>query len=132
SSLATGRSGSRKAAGATARASIGSLLPNERAALRAFAISFGGTRTIRAAAASRSRSSRRERGRQSSTALDELVAVARRPAHQGELFACVRPDCLRSELSALLIDEDGGVRALVRVDPNGHHARCVSFARMGR
>lgn len=68
SSLAMGRSGSRRAARATASASIGSLLPNERAASRAFAISFGGTLTIRSPAASKSRSRRRERRRQSSTA----------------------------------------------------------------
>jgi hypothetical protein len=68
SSLAIGRSGSRSAARATASASIGSLFPNERAPSRAFAISFGGTRTIRSPAASRSRSRRRERCRQSSIA----------------------------------------------------------------
>ncbi len=67
---AVGKFGSLSAARATASASIGSDLPNERALLRALAISFGGTRTIRSPAASRSRSSRRERWRQSSTAHD--------------------------------------------------------------
>jgi hypothetical protein len=65
---AVGRSGSRSAARATARASIGSDLPRARTAWRAPAISHGGTRSTRSPAASRSRSSRPVTCRQSSTA----------------------------------------------------------------
>ena len=45
SSVATGRSGSRRTARATASASIGSLLPGSRPERRAPAISLGETRT---------------------------------------------------------------------------------------
>jgi hypothetical protein len=47
SRCATGSPGSRSAARATASASIGSLFPYDRAATRAAAIGFGGTRTTR-------------------------------------------------------------------------------------
>jgi hypothetical protein len=65
---AVGRSGSRRAARATDRASIGSLLPGSRFERRAPAMSLGGTRTTVSPAAGRSRSRRRVRWRQSSKA----------------------------------------------------------------
>ena len=65
---ATGRSGSRRNARATANASIGSDFPRVRADARTIAIIFGGTRTTRWPAVSRSRSSRADRCRQSSIA----------------------------------------------------------------
>lgn len=65
---AAGRSGSRRAARATATASIRSDLPGERPLLRASPISRGGTRTTRSPRASRKRSSEPETCRQSSSA----------------------------------------------------------------
>jgi hypothetical protein len=36
-----------------------------------------------------------------------------------------------ADLTPLLINRDDRVAALVRVDPNSHHVRCVSFTRRG-
>ncbi len=63
SSVATGRSGSRRAAWATAYASIGSLLPGSRTERRTPAMSLGGTRTTDSPERRRSTSRRRERWR---------------------------------------------------------------------
>jgi|GEM_PF-5689442 len=75
---AVGRCGSRRAACATARASMGSDLPKVRAESRVCTISFGGTRTIVSPAPSSSRSSRRERWQQSSTAQSGVPETPRR------------------------------------------------------
>src|SRR5581483_3543762 len=53
------------------------------------------------------------------------------PSNELEMISRRRADRPRRELTPLLIDRDGCVTALVRVDPDGHHARCLSFCSKG-
>jgi hypothetical protein len=52
----------------------------------------------------------------------QLVAMPPRPAQQREVIGSGRADGLARELPSLRVDGDGGVRVLVRVDPDDHHA----------
>ncbi len=123
SSEATGRLGSRRTARATARASIGSLLPGSRPERRAPAISLGETRTTDSPARTSSASSRRDRWRQSSRPTP--LGPSRRPAAELEVARVRRGDRLLGQLATRCIDHDDGVTPLVQIRAQDDHV-CVS------
>ena len=121
SSVATGRSGFASAARATARASIGSLLPGSRTERRAPAISLGGTRTTGLA--------RPEQvGLQ---ATGQVPAVLERPASVGPpgrpapaargARRGVAGIVFSAELATRLVDRHDRVPALVQIRAEDHH-----------
>ena len=120
--------GSRKAALATASASIGSDLPRARPARRSGAISLGGTRTSSSPAASSSRSSARVSCRQSSSAHNR--SPPKRDAHADKLLVRAS-DGLLVEHPASLVDSDSRQRLLVHVHSDHDHSHRL-LQRWGR
>ena len=119
SSVATGRSGSRCTARATARASIGSLLPGSRPERRTPAISLGATRTTDSPARTSSASSRRDNAR---SPRDPMSGPATGPPSGAARGGRRRSPCrLVGELPTGRIDHDDGLTPLVEIRSQDDH-----------
>jgi hypothetical protein len=60
------------------------------------------------------------------------LCEASRPSNEREMVSRRRTANALGELTPLLVDRNDGMAALVRVDPDGHHARCLLHSMGGQ